>query len=380
MTLAADIQQVRAEFEARYKDLQSGLGDRESLRIAFLGRKGALTPLFARLAKLPREQRPGAGQELNELKVYLTEKLQALESLPVSTKTVKKTGRSAARSTRDSDAVARGTDRLYSTEAELDLSLPGDPIPLGTIHPLTRIQEQIKSIFLRLGFSVFYGPEVETEFYNFGALNFQPDHPAQDMQDTFYVSPGDIPERDAAAAGERPKLVLRTHTSNNQIHAMETLAPPLRIIMPGRVYRNEAISARSYCLFHQIEGLVVDRHTSLAELKGTLEHCARQLYGKEVRTRFRPSYFPFTEPSAEMDIYWGLETDTDRRITKGTGWLEILGCGMVHPKVLEAVNIDPQEWTGYAFGMGIEHMAMLKWGIGDIRLFYEGDLRFLRQF
>ncbi|UCH64332.1 MAG: phenylalanine--tRNA ligase subunit alpha [Fidelibacterota bacterium] len=340
------MEQVRAEFDRRLEAVKVRTADQnadvetvEQLSIAFLGRKGRLAALFAQLGAIPTEERPEAGRQLNQVKEYIQTAIKAAE----------------------------GEVRPEKPEEEslLDLTLPGDPIPLGTIHPVTRIEKQIKDIFLRLGFSVLYGPEVETEFYNFEALNFKQDHPARDMQDTFYIS---------------EDLLLRTHTSNNQIHAMQHMQPPLRIIMPGRVYRNEAISARAYCTFHQIEGLAVDRNISMAELKGTLQYLARELYGPDTRTRFRPSYFPFTEPSAEMDIYWGLETETDYRVTKGTGWLEILGCGMVHPNVLRAVDVDPLEWTGYAFGMGLERIAMLMWGIGDIRYFYEGDLRFLRQF
>ncbi len=339
MTLLTDIDRVRAEFDNRLAAAKAGKEDAEQLRHAFLGRKGRVAGLFAGLGKLTADERPAAGRLLNELKDHVA---QCLDDLPAGAET------------------GGGGE-----EEALDLTLPGDPVPLGSVHPVTQLQEQVKRIFMRLGFSIYYGPEVETEFYNFEALNFQPDHPARDMQDTFYV-------------GEN--LLLRTHTSNNQIHAMQQMKPPLRILMPGRVFRNEAINARSHCQFHQIEGLVVDRNISMAELKGTMTHFARALYGPDTRTRFRPSYFPFTEPSAEMDIYWGLQTERDHRITKGTGWLEILGCGMVHPNVLRAVHVDPQEWTGYAFGMGLERMAMLKWDIGDIRYFYEGDLRFLRQF
>jgi phenylalanyl-tRNA synthetase alpha chain len=339
MSLLTDIKRVRAEFDDRLEAARAGGETVEQLRIAFLGRKGKLASLFAQLGTLSVDERPEAGQLLNEAKAHFSAVI---------------------------DSLLEG-DQVEGPESEshADLTLPGDPVPLGTIHPVTQIEEQIRDIFLRLGFSVFYGPEVETEFYNFEALNFQQDHPARDMQDTFYLA---------------DDLLLRTHTSNNQIHAMQTMRPPLRIIMPGRVYRNEAISARSFCTFHQVEGLLVDRDVSMAELKGTLQYFARELYGPDKETRFRPSFFPFTEPSAEMDIYWGLESETDYRVTKGTGWLEILGCGMVHPNVLRAVDVDPMEWTGYAFGMGLERIAMLKWGVGDIRYFYEGDLRFLRQF
>jgi phenylalanyl-tRNA synthetase alpha chain len=339
VSLLEDITRVRAEFDARLEAVREGKENTEQLRVAFLGRKGKLARLFSRLNSLPASEKPKAGQRLNELKTQITEALNSIRP--------------------------QAQEEPVSLTEELDLTLPGDPLPLGALHPVTQLEQQIKEIFKRLGFSISYGPEVETEFYNFEALNFQPDHPARDMQDTFYL------DKD---------LLLRTHTSNVQIHAMQKLTPPLRIIMPGRVYRNEAISARSFCVFHQIEGLVVDRSISMAELKGTLIHFARQLFGADVKTRFRPSYFPFTEPSAEMDIYWGLETETDYRVTKGTGWLEILGCGMVHPNVYRFAGVDPDKWTGYAFGMGLERMAMCKWGVGDIRYFFEGDLRFLRQF
>ena len=339
MSLLEDIARVRAEFDARLEAVLEGKGTPEQLHIDYLGRKGKLAQLFTGLGALPVSEKPDAGKRLNELKSQIATALS------------------------DISLVSR--EEPVSPTAEMDLTLPGDSVPLGTLHPVTQLEDQIKEIFRRLGFSLSYGPEVETEFYNFEALNFQPDHPARDMQDTFYLD---------------DDLLLRTHTSNIQIHAMQNLKPPLRIIMPGRVYRNEAISARSYCMFHQVEGLVVDQNISMAELKGTLNHFARQLFGTDVRTRFRPSYFPFTEPSAEMDIFWGLETETDYRVTKGTGWLEILGCGMVHPNVYRAAEVDPNEWTGYAFGMGLERMAMCKWGVGDIRYFFEGDLRFLGQF
>ncbi|MCK4578130.1 MAG: phenylalanine--tRNA ligase subunit alpha [Candidatus Marinimicrobia bacterium] len=338
MSLLTDIEKVRAEFDDRLQSAPAGDDSFEELRIAFLGRKGKLAGLFSQLGSVKQTERPLTGKQLNELKSYVTERLSEFQS-----------------------ASAEAPEVV----ADIDVTLPGDPVPHGSIHPVTQIENEVKAIFGRLGFSVFYGPEVETDRYNFEALNFKPDHPARDMQDTFYLG---------------QEQLLRTHTSNNQIHAMEQMDPPLRILMPGRVFRNEAINARSHCQFHQIEGLVVDRNTSMAELKGTLTYFARELYGPDTVTRFRPSYFPFTEPSAEMDVYWGLDTERDYRITKGTGWLEILGCGMVHPNVLEAGGVDPDEFTGYAFGMGIDRMAMLKWDIGDIRYFYEGDLRFLTQF
>jgi len=248
---------------------------------------------------------------------------------------------------------------------KVDYSLPGKKKKVGSVHPLTKTISLIESIFQKIGFSIAYGPEIDTDFYNFEALNIPKHHPARDMQDTFYLDDGNV---------------LRTHTSNSQIHFMMENNPPIRIIAPGRVYRNEDISVRSYCLFHQIEGLYVDRNVSFSDLKSVLNYFARELFGSDVKTRFRPSYFPFTEPSAEMDVYWGLETESDKRITKGTGWLEILGCGMVDPEVFKNVNYDAAEYSGYAFGVGIERIAMLLYGVEDIREFYKGDTRFLGQF
>jgi len=238
---------------------------------------------------------------------------------------------------------------------------------LGSHHPIRIVRREILSIFDRMGFTVADGPEIEDDWHVFSGLNFPEEHPARDMQDTFFI------QRD-------PDLLLRTHTSSVQVREMEKREPPLRIVMPGRVFRNEAISARAHCIFHQIEGLYIDRDVSFADLKQTLLVFAEQLFGSGTRIRLRPSYFPFTEPSAEMDVYWGLETEVDKRITKGTGWLEIMGCGMVDPAVLEASGIDPNEFTGFAFGMGIERIAMLKWQIGDLRAFFENDIRFLEQF
>jgi len=236
-------------------------------------------------------------------------------------------------------------------------------ITIGTFHSLGALI--LRRYINKIGFSSIYGQEVETDYYNFESLNIPKYHPARDMQDTFYIS---------------DDILLRTHTSSSQIHFMEENNPPVRILSPGRVYRNEDISVRSYCLFHQIEGLYVDRKVTFADLKGTLDYFAKQFFGSSIKTRFRPSYFPFTEPSAEMDVYWGLKNESDYRITKGTGWLEILGCGMVNPAVFNAVNYNVKKWNGYAFGLGIERIAMLKYGIDDIRLLYEGDVNFLRQF
>lgn len=248
-----------------------------------------------------------------------------------------------------------------------DLSLPGDPLPVGSRHPISLMRNRIIEVFNRLGFAVAEGPEIEDDWHNFTALNILEDHPARDMQDTFYIH-------------QNPDWLLRTHTSNVQIREMQKGILPIRIICPGQVYRNETISARSHCFFHQVEGLYIDENVSFADLKQTLYYFVQEMYGKDIKIRFRPSYFPFTEPSAEMDISCQLCKGEGCTVCKHTGWLEILGCGMVHPTVLENCNIDPDKYTGYAFGMGIERPAMLKYGITDIRLFSENDVRFLRQF
>ena len=238
---------------------------------------------------------------------------------------------------------------------------------IGSRHPISIVEQKIISIFNSIGFSVSHGPEIEDDWHNFTALNLPEDHPARDMQDTFFVQ-------------TNPDVLLRTHTSSVQVRHMQSNKPPIRTLSPGRVYRNEAISARAHCLFHQVEGLYIDEKVSFSDLKQTLLYFAKEMFGKNTKIRLRPSYFPFTEPSAEVDIYWGLEKESDYRITKGTGWLEILGCGMVDPNVLENCGIDPKKYSGYAFGMGIERIAMLLYGIDDIRLFYENDVRFLKQF
>jgi phenylalanyl-tRNA synthetase alpha chain len=248
-----------------------------------------------------------------------------------------------------------------------DLSRPGEPLEIGARHPISLVKNRITTIFSNIGFNVSEGPEIEDDWHNFTALNLPEYHPARDMQDTFFIQtdPKDI--------------LLRTHTSSVQVRYMENNKPPIRTISPGRVFRNEDISARSHCIFHQVEGLYIDKNVSFKDLKQTLIYFTQELFGKS-KIRLRPSYFPFTEPSAEVDIYWGLETETDYRITKGTGWLEIMGCGMVDPNVLKNCNIDPKEYSGFAFGMGIERIAMLLYQIGDIRMFYENDVRFLEQF
>ena len=339
MSITDQIQQVRLKFKSDLESLSSENGAIDQIRIKYLGRKGLVAGLFIQMGKVDQEERPHIGKVLNELKSEISLEIDGITS----------SWETAA----ESDVTA------------VDYTLPGDPIPIGSIHPLTQVMEEIKSIFLRLGFSLAYGPEIDTEFYNFEALNIPKHHPARDMQDTFYIT---------------DEVLLRTHTSDTQIHFMENHDPPVRIIAPGRVYRNEDISVRSYCLFHQIEGLYVDSGVTFSELKGTLDYFARKLFGENVKTRFRPSYFPFTEPSAEMDVSCIFCKGNGCSICKKTGWLEILGCGMVDPEVYKSVKYDPDKWTGYAFGLGIERIAMLKYGVEDIRLFYSGDVRFLRQF
>jgi len=339
VSIADQIQKVRSEFRIDLENLSSENGAVDQIRLKYLGRKGLVANLFVKMGKVDSDERPKMGKILNKLKSELMLEIDCLS---------------------ESVAVEANSDM-----SEVDLTLPGDPIPIGSIHPLTQVMDEIKSIFIRLGFSLAYGPEIDTEFYNFEALNIPRHHPARDMQDTFYIS---------------DEILLRTHTSDTQIHFMETHEPPVRIIAPGRVYRHEDVSVRSYCLFHQIEGLYVDSKVTFSELKGTLDYFARELFGKNVKTRFRPSYFPFTEPSAEMDVSCIFCKGKGCSICKKTGWLEILGCGMVDPEVYKSVKYDPDKWMGYAFGLGIERIAMLKYGVQDIRLFYSGDVRFLRQF
>jgi len=262
---------------------------------------------------------------------------------------------------------SQGAGQLGSGSSGEDLTRPAGGRGIGTHHPLSVVRREIIGIFERMGFVVSEGPEIEDDWHVFSGLNFPEEHPARDMQDTFFVD-------------RNPDLLLRTHTSSVQVREMEQHEPPMRLIMPGRVFRNEAISARAHCMFHQIEGLYIDEGVSFADLKQTLLLFAQEFFGPETRIRLRPSYFPFTEPSAEVDVYWGLETEVDKRITKGTGWLEILGCGMVDPNVLEAAGIDSRKYSGYAFGMGVERITMLRYQIGDLRAFFENDARFLDQF
>jgi phenylalanyl-tRNA synthetase alpha chain len=312
----------------------------EAFRIRFLSKKGMVPSLFADFKQVAAEDRKEMGQLINSLKTTIQEKIVDLKQQLES----------------QSDSQASG----------MDLSLPANAA-IGTRHPLSVVRNEIIDIFSRIGFNVSEGPEIEDDFHNFTALNFPPDHPARDMQDTFFI------EKD-------PDIALRTHTSSVQVRVMENNDAPIRTISPGRVFRNEAISARAHCIFHQVEGLYIDTDVSFADLKHTLFYFAKEMFGENTKTRFRPSYFPFTEPSAEMDISCNICGGKGCNICKYTGWVEILGCGMVDPNVLEACNIDSKKYTGFAFGMGIERITMLKYQINDLRLFFENDLRFLRQF
>jgi phenylalanyl-tRNA synthetase alpha chain len=335
------LQQIAAYKQEIENQPTNGADSLEAFRIKFLGTKGIVKNLFTEMKNVPADKKKEFGQILNEFKQLAENKYESWKQQLESTST--------------------------STAAAIDVTLPGDPLPLGSRHPINLFLNHVISIFNRLGFSVAEGPEIEDDWHNFTALNLPEHHPARDMQDTFYIQ-------------QNPDWLLRTHTSNTQIRAMEKGQLPIRIVCPGRVYRNETISARSHCFFHQIEGLYIDENVSFADLKQTLYFFVQEMYGKDVKVRFRPSYFPFTEPSAEMDISCQLCGGTGCAVCKRTGWLEILGCGMVHPKVLENCNIDSEKYTGFAFGMGIERPALLKYGINDIRLFSENDVRFLRQF
>lgn len=311
----------------------------EAFRVRFLGRKGGvIRALFSQLGSVSEEERKRLGQEVNDLKTAVEDRIRV--------------------------ATEQLSDHREGATGEVDLSLPGRRPPVGSIHPLTQTLGEIKRVFRHFGFHVAEGPEIEDDWHNFTALNFPPDHPARDMQDTLFV---------AEAGDGREAVMMRTHTSPVQIRVMEREKPPIRVIVPGRVYRNEAISYKSFCLFHQVEGLYVDEGVTFADLKRLLHLFAQVMFGSDVRMRFRPSFFPFTEPSAEVDIWWGDGSGSGR-------WMEILGCGMVDPHVLQAVGIDPERYTGYAFGMGVERIALIRHDIEDIRLFYENDVRFLQQF
>lgn len=314
----------------------------EAFRIKFLGSKNVIKPLFSLMGKIEPENRKEFGRFLNELKSTAEEKYQRLQS------------------ELSQNSAAEEAD-------DLDLSAPPEPLKKGSRHPIDIVMNRVIEIFSKIGFTLAEDREVEDDWHNFTAMNTPEDHPARDMQDTYYL-------RDIKG------MLLRTHTSSVQARVMTTQKPPIRIIAPGRVYRNETISSRSHCQFHQVEGLYIDQNVSFADLKQTLLYYAREMYGPDARIRLRPSYFPFTEPSAEVDVYWGLNSEVDHRITKGTGWLEIMGCGMVDPQVLTNCNIDPNEYSGFAFGMGIERQALLNYRIEDIRWLFENDVRFLKQF
>ncbi|KOP36896.1 phenylalanyl-tRNA synthetase, alpha subunit [Flavobacterium sp. CF108] len=312
----------------------------EQFRIKYLGSKGLLKELFTEFKNIPNDQKKDFGQVINTLKAVAEEKVRVIQEELES---------------------KEETKGIFG-----DLTRAAEPVIIGSRHPISIVKNQIIDIFANIGFNVSEGPEIEDDWHNFTALNLPEYHPARDMQDTFFIQ-------------TNPDVLLRTHTSSVQVRYMENHKPPIRTISPGRVFRNEAISSRSHCIFHQVEGLYIDKDVSFADLKQTLLYFTKEMFGKS-KIRLRPSYFPFTEPSAEIDIYWGLKTETDYRITKGTGWLEIGGCGMVDPNVLKNCDINPDEYNGFAFGMGVERIAMLLYQIGDIRMFYENDVRFLEQF
>ena len=312
----------------------------EQFRIEYFGKKGLLNDFFAQFKEVPKEEKKDFGQIINELKSKAEAKINELKE--------------------------KLSGQNVTTQSLNDLTRPAFPIEIGSRHPVSLIKNRIIEVFANIGFNIAEGPEIEDDWHNFTALNLPEYHPARDMQDTFFIQ-------------TRPDILLHTHTSSVEVRYMEQHQPPIRIIAPGRVYRNEDISTRSHCLFHQIEGLYIDTNVSFADLKQTLLYFTKEMFGKS-KIRLRPSYFPFTEPSAELDIYWGLNNEIDYRITKGTGWLEIMGCGMTDPNVLTNCKIDPQKYSGFAFGIGLERVAMLLYQIGDIRAFYENDVRFLEQF
>jgi phenylalanyl-tRNA synthetase alpha chain len=325
-------QQIK-EFDIRNKE------ELEGFRLFFLVKKGVLTKLIEQFSSLEKEEKKLYGRQINELKNEAENKFK--------------------------EAADRLEELNTDEGSKLDYSLPVNQVNIGGIHPITLVINKIEEIFSQIGFTIAEGPEIEDDYHNFSALNFPPNHPARDMQDTFFVN---------------QDFALRTHTSSVQVRVMEQEKPPIRVLCPGRVFRNEAVSARSNCFFHQIEGLYIDKNVSFLDLKQTLYYFVKSFFGKDLPIRFRASYFPFTEPSAEMDVFLGTETEEDYRLTKGTGWLEILGCGMVDPNVLKSVNIDPEEYSGFAFGLGVDRIAMLKYDIKDIRTMFENDVRFLSQF
>ncbi len=340
MSMKDEIERVAAELEALKSRTEKEV---EEARVHFLGKKGEITKLFEEFRTVSPEMKKEFGQKLNILKKNAAEKIAQLKDLSASASA--------------------------SPEKKEDVTLPGDPFPLGSRHPVSIARQEIVNIFKKFGYDVAEGPEIEDDYHVFEALNFPPNHPARDMQDTFFVS-----------AGHPDPILLRTHTSSVQVRTMETQSLPIRVVCPGRVFRNEAISARAHCIFHQVEGLYIDRNVTFADLKQAILLFAREMFGPETRIRMRPSYFPFTEPSAEVDVSCNICHGKGCNICKGTGWLEILGCGMVDPNVLEASGIDSRKYSGFAFGMGIERIAMLKWQVNDLRHYFENDMRFLKEF
>ncbi|MBS4043779.1 MAG: phenylalanine--tRNA ligase subunit alpha [Chitinophagaceae bacterium] len=335
--LVEKINNYKVEIE---KEVATTVDAVEAFRIKYLGTKGLLKSVMGEMKNVPNENKKEFGQVLNDFKLFVEEKYNTLKS-----------------------ALEEQDDATDN----FDWSLPGDPIPVGSRHPLSLVREKIIATFSQLGFAIAEGPEIEDDWHNFGAMNLPEDHPARDMQDTFYVQ-------------QNPTWLLRTHTSSVQARIMETQKPPIRVICPGRVYRNETISARAHCFFHQVEGLYIDENVSFADLKQTLYFFVQEMFGKDVKVRFRPSYFPFTEPSAEMDISCLICEGDGCNVCKHTGWVEILGSGMVHPNVLENFGIDSNKYTGFAFGMGVERICQLKYRVNDLRLYSQNDVRFLKQF
>lgn len=317
----------------------------EELRVKFLGKKGEVTKLFDEFRNVPAEQKKLFGQRLNVLKTAAAAKIEELKNAM--------------------------EDSVEPSAVSFDMTKPGDVYELGTRHPISITRDEILSIFNKLGYALAEGPEIEDDWHVFEALNFPPEHPARDMQDTFFISNG---------TNGANQVLLRTHTSSVQVRTMQANQPPIRVICPGRVFRNEAISARAHCIFHQVEGLYIDKGVTFADLKQAILLFAREMFGEETQIRLRPSYFPFTEPSAEVDVSCNICKGKGCNVCKGTGWLEIMGCGMVDPNVLTANGIDPKEYTGFAFGMGVERIAMLKWQVRDLRHYFENDVRFLREF
>ena len=338
---------MREEIEkllAEIDDLKcKTLKEVEEARVRFLGKKGEVTKLFDEFRAMDKDNKKIFGKALNDLKNSVQAKIEELKG--------------AAASDTSSDGPKQ------------DLTMPGDPFELGSRHPVSIVRQEIVDIFRKFGYDVAEGPEIEDDYHVFEALNFPPNHPARDMQDTFFIS-----------AGHPNPLLLRTHTSSVQVRAMESMNLPIRVICPGRVFRNEAISARAHCIFHQVEGLYIDEGVTFADLKQAILLFAREMFGPETEIRMRPSYFPFTEPSAEVDVSCNICHGKGCNICKGTGWLEILGCGMVDPNVLEASGIDSKKYSGFAFGMGLERIAMLKWRVNDLRHYFENDMRFLKEF